>query len=234
MANEDPSDLRGGIRRRIFQVVILLLFLGVMLFFSAGSVTWLWGWVYLALYLGGILVNAIFLARAHPETIARRSESEGMKAWDKVVGGLWGLAYFVAVPVVSGLDARLGWTGETGLVVHLVGIVGFLLGFAIFSWAMAENAYFSTVVRVQEEQGHRVCTSGPYRVVRHPGYFGAILQSLSSPLVLGSAWALLPGLAAVILMVIRTALEDRTLHDELEGYPDYAEDVRCRLVPGIW
>jgi protein-S-isoprenylcysteine O-methyltransferase Ste14 len=228
------STVRAGIRKRIAQVVVLLLFLGAMLFLGAGSLTWFWGWVYLGLYLAGILVNGIVLARTHPETVARRSESEGMKDWDKVVGGLWAVAYFVAIPLVSGLDTRFGWTVGARWPVHLTGAVGFALGFGLFSWAMVENAYFSTVVRVQEAQGQQVCTSGPYRVVRHPGYLGAVLQSLSSPLVLGSAWALLPGAIAAALMVVRALLEDRTLHAELSGYAAYAEDVRYRLIPGIW
>lgn len=233
---EHPSSdtVQAGIRKRIVQVAVLLLFLIAMLFLSAGSLTWLWGWVYVGLYLAGILINGIFLARTHPETVARRSEAEGMKDWDKVVGGLWAVAYFVATPLISGLDARWGWTGGAGLVVHLMGAVGFVLGFAIFSWAMVENAYFSTVVRVQEEAGQQVCTTGPYRVVRHPGYLGAVLQSLAGPLVLGSVWALIPGLVAALLMVVRTLLEDRTLHEELGGYAAYAEDVRYCLVPGIW
>jgi protein-S-isoprenylcysteine O-methyltransferase Ste14 len=228
------TPVQAGIRKRIVQVATFFLFFIAVLFLSAGSPTWLWGWVYVALYLVGIVINAIVLARTHSETVARRSDAAGMKDWDKVVGGLWALAYFVATPLISGLDARWGWTGGAGLLVHLIGVVGFLLGFAIFSWAMVENTYFSTVVRVQEEAGQQVCTTGPYRVVRHPGYLGAVLQSLAGPLVLGSVWALIPGMVAALLMVVRTLLEDRTLHEELGGYAAYAEGVHYRLVPGIW
>jgi len=101
---------------------------------------------------------------------------------------------------------------------------------------MVSNAYFSTVVRIQEERGHAVCTSGPgpYRFVRHPGYAGAILQSLATPLLLGSLWALVPGGLAALLVVARTALEDRMLHEELEGYREYAAQVHYRLLPGVW
>ena len=99
---------------------------------------------------------------------------------------------------------------------------------------MLTNAYFSTAVRIQTDRGQTVCRSGPYRFVRHPGYVGAILQSLGIPFLLGSWWALIPGLAAVVFIVIRTALEDRTLQYELVGYWDYAQEVRFRLVPGIW
>jgi len=96
------------------------------------------------------------------------------------------------------------------------------------------NAFFSTVVRVQSDRGHNVCSDGPYRFVRHPGYVGGIVQWLGVPLLLGSRWALLPGVLAAVLLVVRTALEDRTQRTALEGYADYAARVRYRLAPGIW
>jgi protein-S-isoprenylcysteine O-methyltransferase Ste14 len=109
-----------------------------------------------------------------------------------------------------------------------------MLGLALSGWAMIVNAYFSTAVRIQRERGHTVCRTGPYRFVRHPGYVGYMLQSLGIPLLLGSWWALLPGVTAMALMIIRTAFEDRMLQAELPGYPEYAREVRYRLVPGIW
>jgi len=112
--------------------------------------------------------------------------------------------------------------------------VALVVGLGLTSWAMIANAYFSTAVRIQSERGHTVCSRGPYRFVRHPGYVGFILQSLSAPFLLGSIWALIPGILAAVLMVIRTALEDRTLQAELPGYPEYVQNVRYRLVPGIW
>jgi protein-S-isoprenylcysteine O-methyltransferase Ste14 len=99
---------------------------------------------------------------------------------------------------------------------------------------MLANAYFSTAVRIQTDRDQTVCRSGPYRYVRHPGYLGFILQSIGTPLLLGSLWALIPGLAAVALMVVRTILEDRMLQAELAGYSDLVQAVRYRLVPGIW
>jgi protein-S-isoprenylcysteine O-methyltransferase Ste14 len=99
---------------------------------------------------------------------------------------------------------------------------------------MIANAYFSTAVRIQLDRGHTVCRTGPYRFVRHPGYVGFILQSISVPFLLGSWWALIPGIAATVLMIMRTSLEDRTLRAELPGYQDYVWDVRYRLVLGIW
>ena len=151
-----------------------------------------------------------------------------------MVGGLWALASYFALPLVAGLDVRFGWTQELRVGWHVAGAAVLAAGLGLGGWAMIANAYFSTAVRIQSERGHTVCRSGPYRFVRHPGYVGFILQSLGTPVLLGSLWALIPGITAAALMVIRTSLEDRTLQAELPGYPDYVQEVRYRLVPGIW
>ncbi|MCJ7533093.1 MAG: isoprenylcysteine carboxylmethyltransferase family protein [Anaerolineales bacterium] len=150
------------------------------------------------------------------------------------MGGLWALAIYFALPLVAGLDVRFGWAREPSVAWHVVGAVALAVGLGFTSWAMIANAYFSTAVRIQSDRGHTVCRSGPYRFVRHPGYVGFILQSLSVPFLLGSLWALVPGITAAVLMGIRTSLEDRTLQTELPGYQDYVQEVRHRLVPGIW
>jgi len=157
-----------------------------------------------------------------------------MPAWDKALGGLWSLAQFVLLPLVAGLDVRFGWTGPVDVAWHVAGTVVFASGLAMFGWAMIANAYFSTVARVQPERGQTVCQDGPYRFVRHPGYAGAVLQSLGSPFPLGSVWALIPALAAGALMVARTWFEDRMLLSGLPGHHEYARHVPHRLVPGIW
>ena len=101
-------------------------------------------------------------------------------------------------------------------------------------WAMASNPFFATTVRIQDDRGHRVVSSGPYRLVRHPGYFGSLIYNLVIPLVLGSLWTFLPALLTIALLVLRTRLEDRTLQAELPGYPEYAAVVRHQLIPGVW
>jgi protein-S-isoprenylcysteine O-methyltransferase Ste14 len=138
------------------------------------------------------------------------------------------------VPVVAGLDVRFAWTGETRAGWNIAGGVVLGIGLGLAGWAMIANAFFSTAVRIQEERGHTVCRSGPYRFVRHPGYVGFTLQSVGTPILLGSLWALVPGIAAAVLMVVRTSLEDRMLQSELAGYQDFAREVGYRLVPGLW
>ena len=232
-----PADprLRSGIAKRMSQVFITIAFQAAVLFLAAGRLAWLWAVVFLGLNLLGVCINAFFLLRHHPETVAERAEAKGMKDWDKIIGTLWSLMQFLFLLLVAGLDVRYGWTAPPPpLWVHLAGSVVFALGFALFSWAMITNAYFTAAVRIQTERRQTVCHTGPYRCVRHPGYVGAILQSLAVPFLLGSPWALLPGGMAALLMVIRTSFEDRTLHAELQGYADYARRVRYRLLPGIW
>lgn len=233
-AQSQASDLNARIAKRVIQVLVMIAFQGGVLFAFSGKLDWIWAWVFLGLYLVGALVNGSLMLRYSPETIAQRADAEEMKDWDKVVGGLFALTYFVGTLLVAGLDERLGWPGEIAPAVSVAGAIVFALGFAFIVWSMATNAHFSTVVRVQEEKGHTVCTEGPYQWVRHPGYLGGIVHALTAPLILGSTWALIPGAVAALLLVIRTALEDRTLHQELAGYAEYAQQIRYRLLPGVW
>ncbi len=201
-----------------------------------GTLRWGAAWLYFGLSLAGIAVNLIFM-RHKPETIAERGRGTAAgnwKDWDKAVGIAYGVFYFFGILVVAGLDIRFDWTTTLTTGWQIAGFAGFVLGNALFSWAMITNAFFSTAVRIQTDRGHQVCTTGPYRFVRHPGYVGASLQSLAMPLLLGSWWALIAGVTAVLLLILRTVLEDKTLRQELAGYPEYAQKVRYRLLPGIW
>jgi protein-S-isoprenylcysteine O-methyltransferase Ste14 len=174
------------------------------------------------------------MLRTSPETVAERGRAKITKEWDKIVSGLWTLALFLAVPLVAGLDMRSGWTRELNPACNIAGALALACGLGLGGWAMITNAYFSTAVRIQNDRGQTVCRTGPYQVVRHPGYAGFILQSLGTPILLGSWWALIPGLTAAALIIIRTSLEDRMLQAELTGYREFVRKVRYRLVPGIW
>jgi protein-S-isoprenylcysteine O-methyltransferase Ste14 len=180
------------------------------------------------------VINGTIMLRTSPETIAERGRLQETERWDKLVGGAWGLALFLLVPLAAGLDARFGWTRQLSPKWNAGGAVLLACGLGLAAWAMIVNAYFSTAVRIQSDRGQTVCRSGPYRVLRHPGYFGFILQSLGTPLTLGSLWSLIPGIAAAVLMIVRTFLEDRFLQTRLPGYGEYVQEVRYRLVPGIW
>ena len=232
--NARNEQLQAGLQKRARQIVSTIVIQGGILFLAAGRLDWGPAWLYLGIYVLYIMIN-FFLMRNNPETIAERADAgENWKTWDKVVGSIFGVMYFIGILLVAGLDHRFAWTGSLPAWLQWVGGLMFFGGGALFSWAMVTNAYFSTVVRIQEERGHAVCSDGPYRIVRHPGYIGAIVQSFAGPLLLGSYWALVPGALAALAMLVRTSLEDRTLQEELAGYQAYTRQVRYRLLPGIW
>ena len=131
-------------------------------------------------------------------------------------------------------DVRTGWTTNLPLVLYWASVVVYLIGQGIFLWARYTNNYFSSVVRIQTDRGHAVCKEGPYRYVRHPGYVGGFLFTITIGLMLGSWWASIPQILAASMLVWRTAREDRTLQVELPGYSDFAKETRYRLLPGVW
>ena len=234
MPSDGKSNLMAGILKRAGTMAVFFVLIAAILFLSAGRLNWTWAWVYLGICVVNVFINAPIMLRTSPETIAERGQPQETKDWDKVVGGLWALAMYIALPLVAGLDVRFGWAGGLGLDWHIAGAIAQAVGLGLTSWAMIANMYFSTAVRIQSERGHTVCRSGPYRFVRHPGYVGFVLQSLSLPLLLGSWWALVPGVIGALVMCLRTSLEDRTRQAELPGYLDYIKEVRYRLVPGVW
>lgn len=229
-------ETRHAVIKWIVQSALGMVGYGVLLFASAGTVRWVWGWVLLAALTLFMVAHPLLLIPINPELLAEREKGSldrPVKTWDKWTTMLSGLM-MVAVWVVAGLDVRFGWTGPVALPWHLAGLAVMILGFALFLWAMVSNAFFAEGVRIQKERGHTVATGGPYRYVRHPGYAGAILGQLASPFLLGSLWAAPPSVAFAVLYVLRTALEDRTLQQELPGYREFARQTRYRLMPGVW
>jgi protein-S-isoprenylcysteine O-methyltransferase Ste14 len=230
---ENNPNLAAGVLARFSQIALVFAFQAAILFLAAGTLDWAWAWIFLGICVASVAINSIFLLRTSVETIAERGRPGETKAWDKVVGGLWSLFIFLLVPLVAGLDVRLNWTRANAWW-NVAGAVTLAAGLGLGGWAMIANAFFSTAVRIQTERGHTVCRTGPYRFVRHPGYLGFMLQSLGTPILLASFWALIPGIVAAALMMVRAALEDQVLHKELDGYREYAAHVRYRLVPGVW
>jgi protein-S-isoprenylcysteine O-methyltransferase Ste14 len=228
----ENSDLTDRIRKRMRQVVIQFLILAAILFIASGRLDWVWLWAYLGVSVSVLAVNVLVMP---PELIAERGEvgKEDIKGWDRVITTLNILPSLVT-PIVVGLDERFGWSPQLALTVHLIGLALLVLGQGLFTWSMVSNRFFSTSVRIQMERDHTVASDGPYRYVRHPGYVGDIVSAFAAPLALGSLWALIPAAITLCLLVVRTALEDRTLQDELDGHREYAARVRYRLLPGLW
>ncbi len=223
--------------RQVAGPVVYTLLTSVILFIASGDWNWWLAWIYVFLSAAIIAGSRVIVLRNSPDLLVERAhhdEVQDVKPWDKKLVPFIALYGPLAMLVVAGLDRRFGWTPELPPAVSLVALIVGMLGSLFGSWAFVVNRFFSAVVRIQAERGHTVCTRGPYRVVRHPGYAGGGLYYLATPLVLNSYWAFIPLAITLILMVVRTSLEDKTLQAELPGYLEYAADVKYRLVPGIW
>jgi protein-S-isoprenylcysteine O-methyltransferase Ste14 len=205
-----------------------------LVFLSSGRLDYWQGWVYVALSLAVGLLTGWFLRNDLGLVAERLSPGKGMKWWDKGYFIVSTPLYFAAV-VVAGVDAGRGhWSRPPDAGFYLLSLFAFLAGQGLFLWAKKVNPFFSSVARIQADRGQTVCREGPYRFIRHPGYFGGLLFGLATPLVLGSYWALIPAALAALLLVGRTGLEDRMLKRDLLWYAEYAKVVRFRLIPGIW
>lgn len=238
MAQSAPHehDLPRGWRlwaRVASRIAILVSIIAAILFGAAGCLDWWAAWLVIVLYTVFLAVFIVWGLSRSPELIRERSQvAPNVKVWDKVINALYAVL-LLALGVVAGLDMRYGWSTVPAPVMAL-GFVGIFAGGYTIWRTLAENPFASRFARIQDERGQAVISSGPYRIVRHPMYGGIILLILCLPLSLGSWWALVPGVLISTLYVLRTALEDRMLIDELPGYVEYAGRTRYRLFPGIW
>jgi protein-S-isoprenylcysteine O-methyltransferase Ste14 len=223
--------------RQWIRLIMVYLFVPLVLLVCGGDFGWWQAWVYSLLIIAAGVGGRILGERRHPGLTAERQSGEsiqGAKAWDKVLSPLMAVSISFPLVIVAGLDHRFGWSPVFPLWLIVLGIFLIALGYTISAWAFMENQFFSSVVRIQTDRGHVVCDRGPYRIVRHPGYAGNILPLLGIVLALSSLWTIIPAAVALVIAVIRTALEDQTLQEELPGYQEYARRVRYRLFPGIY
>ena len=222
------------VARYIFREILSLVGTGVALFWAAGRLDWWQAWATLGVLTGWLLFTGIVVFHYNPELVVERLERRKReKTWDVAIVSLMGLVTLVRY-ILAGLDQRYGWTGGFPLPVEIAALILCAAGYALFVWATASNAFFSRLLRIQSERNHTVVTGGPYRWVRHPAYTGTIVYELAVSFLLASWWSLIPSGVGAVMMLVRTALEDRTLQEELDGYKEYAAKVKYRLLPGIW
>ena len=220
-----------NVLKRLIQVVFTLIIQGIILFISAWTIKWHWAWIFLSL---GIIILIINLSVIPVELMEERGKKkENVKKWDKISTSIITIP-MLGIYIVSGLDYRFGWSINLNILIHIAGLVFYFLGSMLFTWSMVSNKYFSTMVRIQIERGHEVAMGGPYKYIRHPGYVGFIVMVLATPLSLGTLYALLMSGITTILLIIRTSLEDKTLKNELDGYLEYSNKVKYKLIPFIW
>jgi protein-S-isoprenylcysteine O-methyltransferase Ste14 len=218
---------------RFVPIVFSLTITSLCLFGSAGRLDWRNAWLLLGLNFGASVVSMVVTWR-NTELLAERSNVKAGKNWDKVIVAVVVLLGPVATWITAGLDTRFHASGGMPSFTLALGIGVAILAVALIAWAMRTNTFFSSVVRIQKDRGHVVVTGGPYRFVRHPGYTGIAAFTLATPFILNSRWAIVPAVVTAAVSVLRTALEDRVLKNELAGYVDYARSVRYRLLPYVW
>jgi len=217
-------------------LILIHLLIPLILLGCGGDLGWWQGWVFSALFFLAGIGGRILAENRHPGLLVERATSErkmNVKSWDKLLAPLMAISLSFPLVIVAGLDHRHEWTPVFPVWLNVLGLVIVALGYAFAAWAIVENRFFSTTVRIQLDRGHVVCDTGPYRIVRHPGYAGNLLALPGIALALGSVWTLIPAAVALIIAFVRTDLEDKTLQDELPGYPEYARRVSYRLIPGI-
>jgi protein-S-isoprenylcysteine O-methyltransferase Ste14 len=230
-----PIERRSILARGFRTVALLTIAMSAALFLSAGSFAWPQAWIFLALFLIYFVLWITWGLRYSPDLIMERGQSlrKGGEDWDQVLIRI-NILLSITTYVVAGLDAgRYHWS-SVNPILQVIGFTFLTLGFVLPFLALMNNPFASGIVRIQTERGHKVSTSGPYQIVRHPMYVGSILADLGVPLFLGSYWALIPGFLMAVLFIYRTAREDQTLIEKLPGYRAYTEKVRYRLVPGLW
>ena len=219
-------------------IVTLFIFASLnltVLLTAAGHLRYANAWAMVLFTLSMQMTGLATLAIKNPTLLNERGKGikEDTKSFDRWFFKLYlPMAYIMMI--VAGLDAgRFGWTS----VPPPLTILGFVVTFFMYGWAfwaMLTNTHFEMTVRIQEDRDQKVITTGPYAYIRHPGYLTAVTVLMMCPLMLGGLWAYIPASLAALIMIARTALEDKTLHQELKGYPEYAQRVRFRLFPGIW
>ena len=222
--------------RVIAQLFFILILMPGIPIWLTGRWNWWEVWLYLLISVGGFAASRWLAWRRHPDLLAERGRMlnhDDAQPWDKLLAPLIGVGG-VLIPLAVGLEARFLAPLPYAPALKALGLVLILAGYALGSWALATNRFFSGMVRLQSERGQQVVTDGPYRIVRHPGYLGALITYAGTPLLLDSRWGFLPVLLLAVVLIIRTRLEDTFLQGALAGYADYAKKVKQRLIPGIW
>lgn len=221
------------IARHLFLAVMT----GGLIFLGAGTLEWTHAWLFSSVYFLCWLSLSLVLVRWNPELLNERgkpaAKMTGTKSWDWLLVGLYALL-IVVQPFSAGVDFRYRWSADGTLILALIGNLLMIVAMALLTWSMVHNRFFEGTVRLQEQRGQSVISSGPYQYVRHPGYTAVMLTFLALPVALGTWLALIPGLIGIVVFVIRTALEDRTLQTELPGYVEFTQTTRYRLIPGVW
>lgn len=228
MMSREKSAANPGLKFGVMYVLF-----GLALFLTAGTIYWLEGWVYLIIMISFSVTLLIYLKKKDPELLASRAKLFPTKGWDKIITIVSGV-FQIGMLIIPGLDAvRFQWS-SVPLFVEIIGFVGVVCGVIIIFLVNRENTYLSRIVEIQKDRGHKVITTGPYKIVRHPMYLGVTILYIFQCFALGSLYSLICVAVVIVAIIVRTSKEDKLLHEELEGYKEYASKTRSKLVPKIW
>ena len=221
--------------KMLTNVLVSLIFIGGLVFAGAGRLDWGLGWLFVAVWGFLKVVQLIYLRWHDPALLVERgTRHENTQQYDRRIVRVYSVISFSTF-LVAGMDGgRFHWSGPISPLWIVLGYGIYLIGNGISAWAASSNPFFSTESRLQVDRDQKVARQGPYQYVRHPAYSATILLWSVTGILLGSWWAVIPGLLSALMIIVRTIFEDRMLHAELSGYAQYAQDVRFRLLPGIW
>ena len=211
----------------------MYIFIALALFLPAGTIFWLQGWIYIIVMITFSTLFITYLTKKDPELLKARAKTKTSESWDKKIG-IIGTPFFILMYILPGFEVvRFKWS-NLPFYISIIGYIGMIIAIIIFSLVSRENTYLSRVVEIQEDRDHKVITTGPYKIIRHPMYFSVIILYISHCLALRSLFALIPCGVIIITIILRTIREDKMLHEQLEGYKEYAQKTRYKLIPGIW
>ena len=228
--NQNKLLLKNIIKTLLSNFLVFL-----VLFISSGRLNWVEAWIFIFLWAFFQIIQQLILFVFNPELLGKRNvNTPDIKKWDIVFQRIY-LPFVFILIIVAGIDGgRFSKYMSMHKQLFIFGSITMTLGYLLSIWSIYINTHFETSVRIQQDRKHKVITSGPYRVVRHPGYTAAIVIFLSIPLILKSTWAFIPAFIILILFIIRTYLEDNTLKNELASYAEFCVKTKYRLFPYIW
>jgi protein-S-isoprenylcysteine O-methyltransferase Ste14 len=222
----------------VVNVIMTTLFFPALILLLAGNWRWVEGWILSLWIVAMILITTIYLYFKDPALLAERarrpSSAEDQKPWDKLL--LIGILLVAVIwLIIQPLDAgRFHWSPAFPLWLKIIGGIALIPALYLIERAPMENTYLSTMVRIQEERKQHVITTGVYSFVRHPLYLGCLLMMLGAPLMIGSLFGLIISLVALPALIYRIIGEEKMMLEELDGYKEYMEKVKYRLIPLVW
>jgi protein-S-isoprenylcysteine O-methyltransferase Ste14 len=218
------------IKKVILRFGMFIVIMGLLFFLPAGTLRYWEAWVYMAILVTPMIIFLFYLIKHDPELLERRMRTKEKETEQKTIIKI-GSLIFILIYLIPGFDQRYGWSSVPFAIIIIADII-ILCGYLLFVRVLLENSYASRIVEVERQQ--QVITTGPYRIVRHPMYSAVLLMYSFGPLALGSYFAMIGSVLLILILVTRIKNEEKVLSKELEGYQDYIQKVKHRLVPGIW